>query len=969
MVKKHNFKVDSKIVVMKKPFKKIALTVAKVTGIIIASVLLLLYLIPLLFPGTVAEQVKSFANKKLDGELNFSKSKLSFFAHFPSLTVSLDDFSLKGSSPFKNDTLVRADEVAFGINLKRLIFDNEIRIDEIYVSDGLVNVMVDKNGRANYNVYIADEETVKDTTETGPAIRLDRVDLDNLHIKYNDESAKVFVNAHGFNYVGRGDLSEDVFDLETNALIDSVDFFYDKVAYVEKKRVKANLITRINTNSLSFILRKNELRINRLPIEFTGKFSILKEGYDIDINAVSENSRLKHFFSVLPPQYATWLEDTKIKGRADLKLGFKGRYNAVTSQQPSLDFRFKVRKGFVDYSDAPFPVSDFHMDLGARLPSLDTEQLLLNLKQLEFKVGEKEQFKASVISKGLSVMTIKGFVKGNLDLKELDRSLGLQNLDMRGRLTADMKADGVYDAKKRLFPKTQGGFNLDGGWIKTEYYPNPISDIKITANVHNQKGTFDDLKVKITPASFVFEGNPVYVNAVLSNFDDVDYDIKAKGQLDIGRIYKVFATEGLDVQGFAKADVSLKGRQSYATTGQYNRLDNRGTVEIRDIKATSELFPKKFLIQEGLFTFKNEKLLFDRFNAFYGKSDFVIGGHLLNVINYFFESKGTLYGDFNVRSKLINVDEFMALEEGSNTDVTNEVKELKAKDVKQSGVVEIPGNLDVALTANADKVEYNGLVLNALNGRVSMKEGMMYLDNTTFDIIGCKVGIDAVYDDESALAANYEVHFRARDFSIQRAYKEIPMFRELVTAAEKAEGIISLDYKLSGDMDGNMAPIYESMKGGGTISIRDVKVMGLKMFGGLGDKTGSDEMKNPELKDIQVKTRIENNLVHIDRFKFKVAGFRPRISGTASLDGDLDLRIRLGLPPLGIIGVPVVVTGNHENPKIKAFSKTGEEIKGSVYDDKTNTVIDEGGRPAEDPAGQKQNEVPEEEKKKEPETE
>ena len=145
--------------------------------------------------------------------------------------------------------------------------------------------------------------------------------------------------------------------------------------------------------------------------------------------------------------------------------------------------------------------------------------------------------------------------------------------------------------------------------------------------------------------------------------------------------------------------------------------------------------------------------------------------------------------------------------------------------------------------------------------------------------------------------------------------------------------------------------------------------MGLKMFGGLGDKTGSDEMKNPELKDIQVKTRIENNLVHIDRFKFKVAGFRPRISGTASLDGDLDLRIRLGLPPLGIIGVPVVVTGNHENPKIKAFSKTGEEIKGSVYDDKTNTVIDEGGRPAEDPAGQKQNEVPEEEKKKEPETE
>lgn len=941
---------------MKKPIAGIALKIAKWVGIFIASVLLLLYLIPLLFPGTVAEQIKVFANKKLAGELNFTKSKLSFFEHFPSLTVSLNDFSLKGSEPFKNDTLVKADEVSFGINLKRLIFDNEIRIDEIYVSDGLVNVKVDKNGKANYNVYIADEEVETDTTSTGPAIRLDRVDLDNLHVTYNDESAKVFVNAYGFNYVGRGDLSEDVFDLETNALIDSLDFIYDKVPYVEKKRVKANLITRINTNSLSFILRKNELRINRLPVEFTGSFTILKEGYDIDIDATSENSRLKHLFSVLPPQYLTWMEDTKIKGRSDLRLSFKGNYNAVTKQQPTLDARLKVRKGFLNYADAPMSVSDFNMDLAVKLPSLDPEQLILNLKLVDFKMGEKEQFKASFISKGLSSMTLKGFVKGNLDLKELDRSLGLQNLDMAGRFVADISADGIYNAEKRLFPKTKGGFSLQGGWIKTQYYPNPIKDIKFVANINNQKGTFDDLKVAITPASFVFEGNPVYVNAVLSNFDDVDYNIKAKGELDIGRIYKVFAQEGLDVQGYAKADVSLKGRQSYATTGQYSKLDNRGTVEIRNIKAASELFPKTFLIKEGLFTFKNEKLLFDRFNAYYGASDFAIGGHLLNVINYFFESRGTLHGSFNVKSKLINVDEFMALEEGSNRDVKDEVKELKAKNVQQSGVVELPQNLDVSLIANADKVEYNGLILNSLDGKVGIKEGKMYLDNTTFDIIGCKVGINAVYDDESPLAANYEVHFRARDFSVQRAYKEIPMFRELITAAEKAEGIISLDYKLSGDLDGNMSPIYESVKGGGTISIRDVKVMGLKMFGGLGDKAGSDEMKNPELKDIQVKTRIENNLVHIDRFKFKVAGFRPGIGGTASLDGDLDLRIRLGLPPLGLIGIPVVVTGNHENPKIKVFSKTGEEIQESKYDERTNKVLDEGGRPDNEPVEKKEEE-------------
>ena len=36
--------------------------------------------------------------------MEFSKSHFSFFTHFPSLTVSLDDLSLTGSVPFKNDT-------------------------------------------------------------------------------------------------------------------------------------------------------------------------------------------------------------------------------------------------------------------------------------------------------------------------------------------------------------------------------------------------------------------------------------------------------------------------------------------------------------------------------------------------------------------------------------------------------------------------------------------------------------------------------------------------------------------------------------------------------------------------------------------------------------------------------------------------------------------------------------------------
>jgi AsmA protein len=237
--------------------KTILLKILKWLGITIASILFLMFIIPILFPGTISQQVKIFANKHLAGELDYKKTHLTFFRHFPSLTVSVDDFILKGSKPFEQDTLLAAKEVAVGINLKNLIFDREVKIDEIYVNDATANVFVNSKGEANYNVYISKpSEKPKDTTGAGASIKLDLIKLKNWNIKYNDHAANVLVNAKGLNYTGKGGLSEDIFDLETDLDIDKVDFALNRIWYAQQKTLRADLITRINTNALTFVLRK-----------------------------------------------------------------------------------------------------------------------------------------------------------------------------------------------------------------------------------------------------------------------------------------------------------------------------------------------------------------------------------------------------------------------------------------------------------------------------------------------------------------------------------------------------------------------------------------------------------------------------------------------------------------------------------------------------------------------------------------
>jgi AsmA protein len=104
------------------------------------------------------------------------------------------------------------------------------------------------------------------------------------------------------------------------------------------------------------------------------------------------------------------------------------------------------------------------------------------------------------------------------------------------------------------------------------------------------------------------------------------------------------------------------------------------------------------------------------------------------------------------------------------------------------------------------------------------------------------------------------------------------------------------------------------------------------MFNAVGNKTNHDAIKNPELSKVDIKSSIKNNIITLERFKFKFAGFRPRIEGTTSLDGKLNLKMRLGLPPLGILGIPILITGNKDNPKIKLgrHSKDLEETKDSI---------------------------------------
>ncbi|MBX3239573.1 MAG: AsmA family protein [Chitinophagaceae bacterium] len=1028
--------------------RKVLTRILKISGITLFSILALLFLLPYLFPDTITQKIKAWVNQSITSKLEFSGARLSFYNHFPALTLTLKDVSLTGSAPFEADTLIHAREIALGLDITTL-FSSSIKIDKIFVSDGDVVVKVNKKGQANYNIYQASGSETDTTAKEQTGLRLKSIVLENINIHYDDQSIPVTIIAENFHYKGSGDLEKSIFDLSTRLSASSFSFIYNGESYINQKPLRAKLTTRVNTSSLSLVFENNRLRINRLPIQFSGYFNFLKNGYDMDFQLQSPKATLEELVSAIPPDMDDWLDNTKVKGEVSLRLSLKGAYIVETNSMPSLEISSGIRNGYIAHTNAPVPVSNLFLAINARLPSLDTDSLDIQLDSAYFALGDG-YLRASSHTIGLTQPYIKSHAQVNLDLEQWDRALGIAAFELKGKLNADVSTNGKfertqhprkwkkdlivtsipafdlraqmkdgyfkytdlphavtdisftlnsrcpdslyrhttvsiedlnaralnslirghikitspdepdidasfstninlgelpsvipmdsidiagmlslvaeingkYNAEKNIFPKTNVAFRLEDGRLKTPYYPNAIQKINLVSEIINTTGNISETSISLKPLLFEFEGHPFTANASFVNPEDLQYDINADGTIDLGKIYRVFAINHYDLDGEIEARLSLKGRLSDASAGRYHRLQNQGTLLIKDIALQTESFPKPFFVNTGRFSFRQDKMMFDAFEARYGATNLSVNGYLDNVINYLAGSSGTLHGDFSLNASKVDLKAFTAF---SDEPVQEEADSTA---IVETGVIMVPGNLSVKINVAADSITYDSLLLTRFKGQLVIDTGAVSIVKTGFSLAGAPFVFDAHYKGYTPRNGQFSFKAKASSFSIARAYDEIPLFREMASSAKGIEGIVGLDYQLNGRLNEYMEVVLPSLKGGGVLSLKKVKLKGFKLMNTVSKSTEYDELRDADVSGIEIRSNVNNNVLNIERVRLRIAGLRPRFEGQVSLDGELNLKGRLGLPPLGIFGIPFTVSGTSDNPEVKLKrDKSGKALQ------------------------------------------
>lgn len=239
----------------------------------------------------------------------------------------------------------------------------------------------------------------------------------------------------------------------------------------------------------------------------------------------------------------------------------------------------------------------------------------------------------------------------------------------------------------------------------------------------------------------------------------------------------------------------------------------------------------------------------------------------------------------------------------------------------------VPKMVNLNLWADIDRLTYNGLNLTGIKGNVNVANGRIRLNQTNLNIVGAPVIMEGSYTAIDPQKATFDYHINAQNFDVKKAYNQISLFRDMASSAKHAEGLISLDYRIAGKLNSNMMPVYSSLRGSGVLSAQKIKMHGFKLFGSVSKKT-NHKIDTADASKVNIETNIANNIITIKQTKMRMAGFRLKFGGQVSFDNRLNLDFRLGLPPLGILGIPMHITGTQAKPKISlGRGKKGDELK------------------------------------------
>ncbi|THD69170.1 AsmA family protein [Robertkochia marina] len=910
--------------------------------------LLLIVLFMVVFPRVIKRTIENKAlnaiNSSLVHPIEFSDASLTFFRHFPDMTLSFHDLKIKGSNENFEENFAEIESFTLKVNWLAALLAGNIEINGIIIEKPLVNFLVDENGIPNYNIVRKKKssKTVKRDVEDNfekenMSLKVKLFAIDDGEVYVSDFYRDIDIHLAGVKYRGRGQSQGNELVIQSQTTLNEVDLMVKGFAYFSDNQLRSEHLTIFKEDEVTLLLQKNEGYFNELKFNFRGELNFLANGFGIDLDLNTDAPDLGTFFTSLPAPVSNWYREkgVDVQGEAAFSMQIKGMSIKEENLQPDLECRLQWSNGSLTPAKVKEPIKDILLDLKLKVPKFDLQKAQVMLDTINLRRRDYYLQGHVFLEKDSLETYVKGDINTQMNLEELTEALALDSISLKGDFYSKIHMEGVYDTLQGKYPRVNGELRIRNGELLTQYYPKPIEDIEVIMDFYHDGADPKSAMLKLSPAKFRFEDEDFTVNANFNDLTDLKFEVNGKGVLHPGRLYKVFGRDNLELNGIAKMDMRLKGSQKAIERRDFKNFESSGSFELENIQLESAFLEYPITLHQGTFSFDKGTLQFNRFEGTYARTNFNMNGELRYFIRHFLYKDERVLGRFAFAADQVHMDDLIVKSEDVLDERKGKSKMLREANLGDSlrvGVLQIPDFVDVTFDFKTDHLYWDDLHISQLSGLMALAEGGLFAKDIKMNMVGAEIRMDGVYKDFGADRAFFEYDIRVQEFDIQRAYQEIELFQKMAPGAKNASGVVGLNYRLTGILDKDMKLIYPTLEGGGVLSLNNVRVKNHDILSEISEKTGNKEWKDAELQEIEIRSRIAHNVMDVERFKFRVRPFRLRFEGQTSLDNQVNLKMRLGLPPLGIIGIPIKITGSKPDLTIRLGKKT-KKLDETFYDE------------------------------------
>ena len=486
--------------------------------------------------------------------------------------------------------------------------------------------------------------------------------------------------------------------------------------------------------------------------------------------------------------------------------------------------------------------------------------------------------------------------------------------DGQAKLGAYAKGSLIGDS---IVPEFNVELDVKDAMFQYPSLPAGVSRINVAANISNPGGSLDRTVVKVAPLSFVMANNPFSVSATLSTpMSDMQFDVAAKGVLDLGKVKEIYPLEEMALNGVVNADMGIKGRMSSIERGMYDKIAASGNVRLADMLLAMDGMPD-IEIKKSLLSFTPRYLQLDETVVMIGDNDLTVDSRFENYMGYLFKGS-TIKGNLNVRSNSFNLNDFMT----DDTAVPDETEAVSAPDTAVLAVIRVPENIDFAMNAAFKELAFGNFTFRNVNGNLDIDEGKVDMKNLSLETMGGKVMVNGFYKAPAEVQPEFNASLKLSDIVFAQAYKELGVVQKMAPIFGGITGAFSGEMKINTKLDETMSPELHSLEGSGLLTTKDVSLDGVTVIQQVADILKKPELKKTSVKDVRVEFVIRDGRVITKPFDVKLGDCRMNVSGSTGLDQTIDYVGKITIPEsLGGVSrlgtVDMTIEGKFNSPKVK----------------------------------------------------